>query len=223
MFPKPALPDEILYWLSGSAIETGLGRALGVSHGETAEFEGVLYSPDFFLDHLTELKSRRRYLAEEGKEETEYEHYLNQLKGYLAFTKKNVGNLVIISLAEKVDNWKTKPVLAGYRVEYTDDELAGIRYELLAVKEKLQIALENKDPKDLPLCPRWMCYKKIKNPITPPKCLTCNREFKTDWGLEKHQSANKYHKVELTKYDEVLTPTCKWYETCQPLTKKEKV
>jgi hypothetical protein len=222
LFPKPATPDEILYWLSGSAIETGLGRALGVSHGATAEYEGVFYSPDFFLEHLTELKSRRRYLAEEGKEEAEYEHYLNQLKGYLAFTKKNVGNLVIISLAEKVDNWKTKPVLAGYRVEYTDEELDGIRYELLAVKEKLQIALENKDPKDLPLCPRWMCYKKIKNQVETPKCITCDREFKTDWGLGKHGEANTTHKLQPTKYDEVITPTCKWFAECGCLTNKEK-
>lgn len=221
LFPKPALPDEILYWLSGSAIESGLGRALGVGHAEPKQFEGVYYTPDFILDSITELKSRRRFLAAEGNEETEYEHYLNQLKGYLAFSKQNKGNLIIISLAEKIDNWKTKPVLAGYRVEYTDDELAGIRYELLRTKEQLEIALENKDFSKLSLCPRWMCYKIIKNQTEPPKCLDCARIFKTDWGLSKHKESQRNHKVQLTQYEKVMTPTCKWFGSCCPLKKEE--
>ena len=75
---KPMYPSdlEIQYWLTGMGHENALSHASGYEHASEREWNGIFYTPDFFHNFPAELKTRRRNLAEEGKEEEVYEHYL---------------------------------------------------------------------------------------------------------------------------------------------------
>ena len=238
---KGDIPDirDILYFISGLGIEEKLTDLLGERHVRTRNHLGIHYSPDLCLDFgndfgilLAEVKSRRRNLPEPEEVLETYDYYLQQLSGYCALDHKNNGCLIVLSLAEKIDDsYKTEPVLASYLVEFTKQELRERRKSLVHVRQLLEIALKSRaggDFDELPKCPKWMCGREIKTMIKPPICKTCKptiittdgvshwKEFATDWGLKKHKEGKKTldHEVEYATYEYTFEPTCKFYNFC---------
>ena len=226
---KPPSITEILYYISGLGIEEKLTRLLGERHVRARTRLGISYSPDLCLDIspdlgilLTEVKSRRRALPENNEEAIKetFDYYLAQLSGYCALDHKNNGLLLVLSLAEKVDDsYKTEPVLASYLVEYTKRELKERRKELAHLRELLGTALRTKtggDFDELPQCPKWMCGREIKTMVVVPHCTTCNKDFATDWGAKKHKEGKKTntHDVVFAEYEYNFEPTCKYFNPC---------
>jgi len=214
---KPSIED-ISLWTSGSAIEYRVLSAMGYKKGETKEWNGIKYSVDSFMGNIpAEIKTRRRLLAEEGREVETYEHYLNQLKGYCAIENITKGWLIILSLLEKQDDSnKTAPEWAFYDVTFTDEELEEERGRLLKTKMGIEDALKKRDHSDLPLCPRWMCSKTLKIMIKKPYCKTCEKGFETEWGINKHinSRSGQGHEVVMPEYEEKIEKICKWYDNC---------
>jgi len=217
---KPTI-KEISYWTSGNAIEQKFLRAIGYSHGTMKEWNGIYYTPDTFFNFPAEIKSRRRGLAEEGKEGEYYEHYLKQLLGYCAIENKQKGWLIILSLLEKQDNNKTAPEWAYYDVLFTQEELEAERERLIKTKEALGNALRIKDHRSLPLCPVWMCGRVLKIMEQKPICETCGKTFETEWGSEKHLSSKTGmgHNIIPAVFREEYEKECKWFDHCIPFGK----
>lgn len=221
---KPMYPTdlEIMYWLTGQGHENVMSRASGYEHGETKEWNGIFYSPDFFHNFPAELKTRRRNLADEGKEEEVYDYYLKQLKGYCAVENKTHGWLHIWALVEKQEDGTTKPEIGCYEVDFTEEELELERIRLSITKEKLIFALNAKTHTELPLCPAWMCGKESKTMIEKPVCQTCLRTFETEWGSNRHLNAKtgNGHTMKPAEYKIEYIKTCKWYNDCFDITGK---
>ncbi len=218
--PLPPTMKEIMYFLSGLAIETGLSELLGVGHAPSKDFNGILYTPDFYIDGITELKSRRAYLPEEGKEESVYGHYISQIVKYVAYEGQDKGNLIVMALNEKVDDGKkTEPQLVAYRLEFEQDELDEARESSIRMRDLLLEAIDTKDHTILPQCPAWMCGKQLKTMTKKPYCHTCSKEFETDWGIGKHLDAKgkANHVVTRAEYKYDFEPECKYYTFCNPV------
>jgi hypothetical protein len=220
--PMSANNDEIMYWASGKAHERAFLRASGYEHAESKQWEGIWYSMDFFRSFPTEIKTRRKNLAFEGKEADEYEHYLNQLRGYCAIENKKQGWLWVWCLVQKQDDYTTKPELACYTVEFTDEELEREREKLIWLRDNLIQSLSNDDYKSIHLCPKWMCGKVKQEIIEKPYCHTCKKEFETQWGIEKHinSKTGKGHDVKKAVIKEAYEPRCKWFDDCKPFEKE---
>lgn len=216
---KPSL-KEISYWTSGNAIEDKFLKAIGYGKGETREWQGIFYSPDTFFNFPAEIKTRRRALAKEGEEAQVYDHYLKQLKGYCAVEGKQKGWLIVLSLAEKQDNNKTMPEWRYYDVMFTQEELGEERQRLINMWTLLCDSIIRKVHGLLPECPQWMCQKKIITMTLAPKCLTCNKEFKSELNLKKHieSKVGKEHEIKKGEYESNVIPECKWFYDCNPKT-----
>jgi len=216
--PQYATDLEIMYWLTGRGHEGALIRTLGYEHAETKEWNGIYYSCD--LDHgfPVEAKTRRGNLAEEGKEAETYNYYLKQLLGYCAVENKTLGWLCVWSLVEKQDDGTTKPEIACYEVHFTGQELELEMARLMVQKEHLETALKIKDHTLLPECPFWMCGKESKTMVVKPKCIDCDREFETEWGINKHINSKKGtgHVTQPAEYKTEYIKRCKWIADCKP-------
>ena len=214
--PKHPTFHEICYWMSGNAVEDKFLGAIGYEHGEQREWNGILYTPDMFLNFVAELKSRRGGLAKEGGEADTYDYYLLQLKGYCALAGSAQGWLLVLSLVEKQADFTTKPELAAYRVEFTEAELAETAVELLHRRDALvrAITLRGADAYlTLPECPSWMCGKATYEVLKKPFCVDCDKEFASEANIRKHEKL-KSHSVKSGEYKEIYEVRCKWYYSC---------
>jgi hypothetical protein len=219
MHPLPPTSSEIQYWVIGRGHEDVVHRVSGFKHIESRVWNGIHYGIDFFREHPIEMKTRRGYLAKEGEEATRYDSYIAQLLGYCACENIPKGELWVWSLLEKKDSFRSAPEFAVYEVDFTVDELHEERERLMEMKVCLLNALSGsvESYDRLPECPEWKCIQKDTTVAVPPKCLTCNREFQTDWGIEKHigSKTGKGHNVIYALYEVKITPRCKWYDECK--------
>ncbi len=215
--PLPLSEDEIQYFTIGRGHEDSLHRITGYKHVPSKEWNGMTYSVDFWLDVPAEMKTRRGYLPKEGEEEEKFESYLKQLKGYCAIEEKPTGKLIVWSLLEKSDDFRSKPKMQCYEVVFTEEELQAERERLLATRDALVQAIASKDPSTLPDCPEWQCVEKRTTLIVKPYCLTCKREFATDWGMDRHleSKTGKGHEYKRGQYNIEILPRCKWYQFCK--------
>ncbi len=215
---KPMYPTdlEIQYWLTGQGHEKAFSRAFGYEHAEAKEWEGIKYSPDFFHNFPTELKTRRGNLAEEGKEAETYNYYLKQLLGYCALEEKTMGWLHVWSLVEKQEDGTTKPEIACYEVHFTNQELEEERKRLLNIRLLLMECISRKNHTTLPKCEKWMCGKESKTMVVKPMCNDCYREFETEWGANKHINSKKGygHTIIPAEHKFEYIKSCKWWEDC---------
>jgi hypothetical protein len=214
--PKDPTLTEILDFLRGKSIETGLGDLLGMEHPKSKFNHGIWYNPDFRFPEITELKSRRGYLAKEGEEEERYGYYIKQHKGYCALEGECGGNLIIFALAEKADDgWKTEPKLVAYTMEYSTDELREHLEWLTTRRDLFLLTLEDGDFERLPECEDFNCgvtHRKLEEKAT----CDCGKEWSSDKYAWIHKSKNKDHKISLCKYSYSFEPRCKWIEKCNP-------
>lgn len=221
--PLPPDDKDILYFVAGRGHEDAIGRVSGLVVTEqkvwqaSTESPPVSYRPDFTLNDLFpgEFKTRRANLAPSGEEAIVYESYLEQLRGYCAIQHEKYGVLIVLSLLEgrKAGEPKapTEPALAVYDVFFTDEELAATRAWLEERRDELVSALRIGDPSPLPLCKAWMCGKPRKVQERGPFCLTCNKEFQTDYTARRHK-----HEVQPAAVHWEYEPRCKWWKFCKP-------
>jgi hypothetical protein len=218
--PRPPTDLEINYWIIGRGHEDIMHRETGLYKPESKQWEGIFYGIDFMIDEVPiEMKTRRGYLAKEGEEINKYESYLNQLLGYCACENMLKGELWIWSLLEKTDTFRSAPKLVCYDIDFIEEELNTERARLLEVKDLLTRALDgDKEALDaMPKCPDWKCFRKETNMITQPRCITCDKDFKTEFGIESHLNAKtgKGHTVKHATYDIKILPACKHYDICK--------
>jgi len=220
-YPKELELREILDFLRGKSIEVGLGDLLKMSHPQAKINHGIWYNPDFRMPEdsgfpeITELKSRRSYLAKDGEEIDKYGYYIKQHKGYCALEGHNIGNLIIFSLAEKADDgYRTEPKLVAYTMEYTDEELNEYLELLIDIKDRFLKTLEDDDFTRLPECETFNCGVTLKTLNEKAKC-ECGKEWSSDKFAFMHRSKTK-HNVKLCKYDYKFESRCKWIDICNP-------
>lgn len=169
MDPQPMTDDEAGYFVAGQGhhfvLESIIAGAekTGKADGGTHEWEGIYYSPDLETPHPLEIKtSRARFGPKSEGQRTlasEYEHYLKQLKSYMAIRNDPVGDLLVFYLAlqRSEEDKRTRPEFRWYRVELTSEELAQTRDLLRVTKADLEEALAHQDPRALAACPTWLC------------------------------------------------------------------
>lgn len=217
---KPMYPTdkEIMYWLTGQGHEKVMSRSSAYEHAEVKEWNGILYTPDFFHNFPVELKTRRRNLAEEGKEAETYNYYLKQVRGYCACENKTHAWLHVWSLVERQDDGTTKPELGCYEIDFTEEELEEERKRLIGEKYLLMLALEEKEHRHLSKCEPWMCGRESKKMVKLPYCESCKKEFLTEWGANKHlvSKTGKGHKMNPPEYETEYLKACKWWDDCKP-------
>lgn len=221
--PKAPELVEILDFLRGKAIETGLGELLKMEHVHSAsrKAHGIYYNPDFRMPEITELKSRRGFLAKDGEEEERYGYYIKQHKGYCALENETKGNLIIFALAEKADDgWKTEPKLVAYTIEYTEEDLRDHLNWLIERRDLFLKTLEDDDFSRLPECEEFNCGVTHKHLEEKGHCETCGREWQIEKFMYMHKSKFKDHKIVFPKYSYTYEPRCKWIEECMPSTYK---
>lgn len=224
--PKPLTMADMLYFIAGRGVEDEFLRSALLYKSPPKQWKGIWYSIDTHIDTAPmEIKSRRRYLAEEGKELEVYDGYLEQLRCYCSMEGSDVGYLAVISLMEKVDVNKTEPVLVVYRVEFTSEELGNTLVTLEETKKLLDHVFNvpsAPNHKALHQCPQWMCGRVLKDMEVLPKCDDCGQEFKTEWGAQKHTEGKKTkgHRIIPPKYKYSFDVRCKWFYECEPEMKK---
>lgn len=221
--PKEPTLTEILDFLRGKSIETGLGDLLKMDHPQSRKAHGIFYNPDFRFptlegkEEITELKSRRGYLAKDGEEEERYGYYIKQHKGYCALEGENRGNLIIFALNEKEDDgWKTGPKLVAYTMEYSDEDLRQHLEWLIGRRDLFLSTLADNDFTRLPECAEWNCGVTHKTIVDKPKCLTCKKDWVSEKFFYMHKAKNKSHEMIPGKYEYTFEPRCSWIDKCQP-------
>jgi len=235
--PIPPLKKEIVYWLSGKAHESIFLNVSNFNRGHTEEWNGIYFSPDAYLlidnkvslpipiDDLVEMKTMRRgFKVKEGEEAEKYKGYLKQLRYYCAIKDKMDGGLFTWYLTMMDENRRnSEPDYFYYTVTFTEPELRESRQEIMDMKKLYTEALERDYPDILPDCEVYFCYKEKKNMIEKPYCKTCNKDFSTDWGIDKHinsrtgkDKTGKPHEIVKAKYETVREPRCKYSKWCKP-------
>jgi hypothetical protein len=218
--PMPPTNDDINYWVIGRGHEDVMHRVSELNKPDSKIWEGIYYGMDFQEAGVPiEMKTRRGYLAKEGDEIKKYDTYLRQLIGYCAIEKIEHGELWVWSLLEKTDTFRSAPKMVCYDVNFEQVELERERLRLLGTRDILVKALNgDKECYDmLSDCPEWQCKRKETNMIKPPFCKTCNKEFKTEFGIESHINSRtgNGHEVVHATYDIKIIPTCKHYPLCK--------
>jgi hypothetical protein len=164
--PKPITDSEALYFLAGRGHEDVYGRISGLLPALSKVVDGISYRPDFLWFTLpTEFKTRRSNLAKPGEENSVYETYLNQLKGYCCLDESPMGILIVFSLLEGKrgdPRNPTHPEMAVYNVSFETEELVQFRAELNTRKHNLLAAVKAEDPNNLGLCVSWQCGSRAK-------------------------------------------------------------
>lgn len=216
--PLPLTDDEIMYFSTGRGHEDVLLYISGYSHGKAKQWEGIWYTPDLFMNFPVEIKTRRRNLAEPGKEAEVYDYYLKQLKGYCAVENIQQGWLFVWCLVQKQEDKKTKPEMACYTIEFEPVELQFERERLLDTKIAIEGSIAGKDHSMIPQCPEWMCGQVNNIMIEKPACLTCKKEFDAEWRIKKHveSKTGKDHETKPGVYRQEYEKRCKWFDDCKP-------
>ncbi|MDP2735081.1 MAG: hypothetical protein Q8P12_02635 [bacterium] len=226
-FPMPLSDDSVQYFVAGRGHEDAIGRLSGVQRGGSRTESGIVFSCDFYTSIPIEFKTRRRLLAEDGKEAEVYDIYIEQARGYAALVDQPAAWLWVMSLVERQDDGSTKPETRCYLLEFTKEELiaergrlAERRHLLLSALEAHRNAASNRDVfmRRLPLCWAFKCGKISRTMEEKPFCYTCNKVFETESGGKKHpdSKAGAGHEVRqgVIRYD--YLPKCEWYHNCQP-------
>ena len=194
-------------------------RIVSLEKTPSKQWNDIWYGIDFFDQHPIEMKTRRGYLAKDGEEKERYESYIKQLIGYCACEDKTEGELWVWSLLEKTDSFRSAPKMVCYDVLFSGDEIEQERQRLINMRDRFLAALKGDMVvlSELPDCPKWMCMDRKTTVKEMAHCVTCNRDFATDWGLNKHAESKggKGHEVKKIVYDVTETPKCQWYADCK--------
>lgn len=235
LIPQPVTRQEAMLFMTGRGFEFDLSRRTTMRAGVSRFIENISCRPDFmewpgYWDGPIEVKWRRANLAAQGEEEVEYESYLNQLAGYCALLtydtvthKTHDRGLLIVATPRQGQKYQddlapTEATFHLYEVVFTAQELERAIQVLRQRRDQISAALVRMDPSQVDLCAEWLCGKRRKEVIAKPRCVTCDREFETEYGIEKHFNSKKGAGHDI-RHEEVkwhYEPRCRWYSFCQP-------
>lgn len=185
--PQPMTDHEAGYFIAGQghhyiieAIIEG-SKKIGKADSGSHEWNGIYYSPDIKSPFPIEIKtSRARFSPEDtGKSPAvEYDHYLNQLRSYMAIDNSKRGALLVFYLSKQQGKTRrTKPEFRWWDVVLTNDAIGRLRSSLIFDKDLLEEAILQKDHMSLLLCPRWLCGDCVWLQKCKPWLLDENREY----------------------------------------------
>lgn len=218
---------EVLLWTWGRGWEQELARRTQMVSGQQRTVEGISMRPDFtewpgYWRGPIEIKARRANLAKEGEELVEYDNYVQQAWGYGALT--NTSNALLVVTTPRAGQVysdpkaQTQPEIHVCEVAFTAEELQQCFEQLVKLRDQFRGAHASGDPSGLPLCYDWLCGTPTKVVTAKPRCITCNREFETQFGINKHQTSKTGagHTVVDEQVRWNYEPRCKWYAFCRP-------
>jgi hypothetical protein len=221
---------EVMYFLSGIASEDALLSYTGISHGVEKNWEGIYYTPDFYMPiplHLStcksyiilsELKTRRGFKPADENIEDIYSGYIKQLRGYCAIEWNYTGLIHAWILSERQADGANAPELDSILVKFTDEELEQERGYLRTTRDLLKLALRTNDPSMLPNCEGWLCGKDASKMVKAPYCVNCKKEFASQKNIERHvgSKSGQGHEVKDAVYEKNYIKRCKWFDECKP-------
>jgi hypothetical protein len=237
LLPRPATDDEIGYFVAGRGHEDVYGRISGLLRGEAREIDGILLRPDFYTTIPTEMKTRRRGLADTAEEAvTKYDTYIERCRNYAALLNRPAAWLMVLGLVQEQADGTTKPAWQWWEMEFTPEELAAALATLHRRRDRLAAAWQdvaqhgrNGQHRALDLCPTWQCGKQsttfepwtcedCQKPGTGPHCTACHRYFVNAWGAERHVTSKTGagHVTVAGKTKTSFVPRCRWIDACQP-------
>lgn len=235
MLPLPPTRKDVNLWMTGRGFEFEVSRRTSLRAGVSRVIDGISMRPDFMewpghWDGPIEMKWRRANLAEQGKETEDYDSYLDQLAGYCALLtfdqvthKTHDRGLLIVGTPRQGQKYHddlapTEPVIHVYEVVFTSDELAKSVQVLRQRRDAFTAALERRDASQADLCASYLCGKRRKEVIKKPWCVTCQREFDTEYGIDKHSKAKtgRGHEIQHEVVVWHFEPRCQWYTFCAP-------
>jgi hypothetical protein len=163
--PK-ALPDKLVnMFLVGKVLHAFVlgavdGSAVDItttdSGSRSSDSLGITYSPDAVIDGVVrELKTSRALY--EARDLRDIDTYLEQLLVYMVATNTTYSQLWILYINLKDENGRTTPSFRAYDFTISEEDLAATKAYLVATKERLEKAIESRDPSGLPLCKEFKC------------------------------------------------------------------
>ena len=235
LIPQPVTRREANLFMTGRGFEFDLSRRTTLLPGASRFIENISCRPDFMQwpghwDGPIEVKWRRANLAAQGEEESDYSSYLDQLAGYCALLtfdqathKTHDRGLLIVATPRQGQKYNddlapTEPAIHVYEVVFTAAELERAIQVLRQRRDQIATALERRDASQVDLCSDFLCGKRRKEQVKKPHCVTCNRDFETEYGFNKHfnskTGAGHIGEAEVVRWH--YEPRCRWYSFCQP-------
>jgi hypothetical protein len=226
--PIMATQDEALLFAWGRGFELDMARRTQLVPGRREHPHGISCRPDFtewpgHWSGVIEMKARRANLATIEEMPEKYDNYLEQMQSYCALKDGWKRALLIVGTPRSGQRGDdplahTKPDVQIVEASWTDAELLVQRRLLIERRDALSAALLSGRYQGLPLCPPWMCGKRVKTTLEKPRCHTCNKTFETQWGIDKHTASKSGsgHDVQNERASWAYEPRCKWYDHCAP-------
>jgi hypothetical protein len=163
---KSPIPERLLNVFMVGKVLHGIVHLTSTGKNESDsgsyEAEGILFSPDDATKEgypIEDKTTRSQYPPKTAylPDDQTYHMYMEQLLSYMALRNQSVGLLRVLYLNLRDESGKTSPTIYIWRVETSSEALAAMRKVLGEKKARLLKALEEKDPRQLPLCRKWKC------------------------------------------------------------------
>ena len=158
--PKPLSERQVYFFIIGKTLHNiVLDETPGASDAGTLEELGILFSPDKREEGFPiELKSSRaQYEPKPGKMLTEFHQYFEQLTTYMVLMNCLRGELWVLFLNLKDASNRTFPELRCYQVVMTEEQFHVVEKEVVAARDALIQAKEQRNHTSLVLCRAWKC------------------------------------------------------------------
>ncbi len=157
--------ESIGFFITGEAFHRVVQDALGTEFAEKKlTLPGIVGTADICGTYLCEIKTSRKWTIPEQPDS----YYVEQVTSYAAMADREVAYIFVIyfTAGRKWDGTKPSTLeMVSWKVELTDQERIDIRQNLLSGANRLNKALQKKDPKLLQLCADWMCAGIYQNKV----------------------------------------------------------
>lgn len=162
--PRPHDENAALFFLVGNSLHGHIEPYFAQDPNARevrVKYKDVLGTMDAidFDDVVVEIKGTRKRLVKKKPEDS----YIEQLMAYCAMMDRPTGRIVTLYISPA----GYVPDVAIDDVTFTEAELKEMRVRLETNAQRLKLALETKDPRVLPLCPRSMCTYCRWNDVCP--------------------------------------------------------
>jgi len=164
--PQPSSERQIYFYLIGKILHHFVLEVINpeiektaTDHGTKKEL-GILYSPDEIdkAGYPVELKTNRaNFEPTLDNFQSEYSHYLEQLAVYMICENVMTGFLWLLYLNLKDESRRTFPAFRCYKVEMTAEQFKEVEQNIIANRDQLKKAIEERNHRLLPLCRQWKC------------------------------------------------------------------
>ncbi len=163
---------------------------------EGSKFEpelGLWYSPDKLMGgKVIEVKTSRSFKEPTGIDDLD--HYIQQVLIYLACEKVTEGEIWVLYVNLRDAAGRTSPAFRVFKVSLSPNHLPGLRRRVADAVRDLHVSLSTDDPKDLPLCPEWICKPEYCPYFNEP-CRPVGRYGNISYTLTRPRKNAKSDKI----------------------------